>query len=149
VPKAVRQGTTHDPSRSEVGYGEKVSPRISLKRLQERIRFAVRHSDTECARRTEFFAFERVVSCGSRNHWWRTELDLSSGEPLDDLHGSATVGTAIKIRSVFGGGSVLFRWWLWGCAQQLKAKRQKSGAPPVGQKAEMSDAHETLRKDVQ
>ena len=37
----------------------------------------------------------------------------------------------------------------WSCAQQLQAKRQKLGAPTVGQKAEMSDAHETLREDVQ
>ena len=39
---------------------------------------------------------------------------------------------------------MLFRLWFWGCAQQLKAKRQKSGAPAVGQEAEVTDAHEAL-----
>jgi hypothetical protein len=34
-----------------------------------------------------------VVSCRSGDLWWRTQLDLDSGEPFDDLHGSATVGT--------------------------------------------------------
>ena len=34
-------------------------------------------------------------------------------------------------------------------AQQLKAKWQSRGASTVGQEAEMPDAHEALRKDVQ
>ena len=34
-------------------------------------------------------------------------------------------------------------------AEQLKAKRQCCGTPPVGEEAEMVDAHETLREDVQ
>jgi hypothetical protein len=76
-------------------------------------------------------------------------LDLGSSEPFDDLHGSATLGTAIKVWSIFGRGSVFFGWWFWGCAQQLKAKRQKSGAPSVGQEAEVTDAHEALREDVE
>jgi len=33
--------------------------------------------------------------------------------------------------------------------QQLKAKRQECGAFAVGQKAEVTDAHEALWKDVQ
>ena len=65
---------------------------------------------------------------------------FSSGEPLDDLHWSATLRAAIKSRSVFGGGSVVLHLRLWSCAQQLGAKRQKLGTPAVSQKAEMSDA---------
>jgi hypothetical protein len=34
-------------------------------------------------------------------------------------------------------------------AEQLKAKRQERGTPPVGQEAEVSDAHEAIRKQVQ
>src|SRR2546429_9301465 len=60
-----------------------------------------------------------------------------------------SVGAAIKTRSLFGGGSVVFRLRLWSRAQQLRAKRQKLGAPAVGQKAEMSNAHEAFREDVQ
>ena len=90
-----------------------------------------------------------MVSCRRGQLWWSTELDLGSREPFDDLHGSATLGTAIKIRSVFGGGSVLFRLWLWCRAQQLKAEGQKGGAAAVGQEAEMPNTHEALRKDVE
>jgi hypothetical protein len=76
-------------------------------------------------------------------------LDLGSSEPFDDLHGSATLGAAIKICSVFRRGGVFFGRWFWGCAQQLKAERQKGGASAVGQEAEMSNTHEALRKVVQ
>src|SRR5215467_1904804 len=97
----------------KLGAATESRKEMSLKRLQERICFAARQSDTECARRAEFFGLKRVVSCGSGDHEWGTKLDLGGGEPLDDLHGPSTVGTTIKIRSVFGGGSVLFRLWLW------------------------------------
>ena len=98
---------------TEIESGERVPQRNVVETAQERICFAARQRDTECARRTEFFGLKRVVSCGSGDHGWRTKLDLGGGEPLDDLHGSATVGTAIKIRNVFGGGSALFDLWLW------------------------------------
>ena len=42
------------------------------------------------------FELERIVSCRSGHHWWRTKLDVDSGEPLDDLHWSSTLGAAIK-----------------------------------------------------
>ena len=75
-------------------------------------------------------------------------MNLGGGEPFDDPHGAATLGTAIKIWSVFRRGRVFFGWWFWGCAQQLKAERQKGGASAVGQEAEMPNTHEALRKDV-
>ena len=59
-------------------------------------------------------------------------MDLGSSEPFDDLHGSATLGTAIKIWSVFRRGRVFFGRWFWGCAQQLKAAGQKGAASAVG-----------------
>ena len=38
-----------------------------------------------------------VVSCGGSGETrWRTELQLGSGEPLDDRHGTATSGTKPK-----------------------------------------------------
>src|SRR5690348_3470987 len=87
-----------------------------------KICLAQRQRDMERAETRRAFVLGRTVSCSSGDLWRRTELDLGSSESFDDLHGSATVGAAIKIRSVFGGGSVLFRLWFWGCAQQLKAK---------------------------
>ena len=76
-------------------------------------------------------------------------VDLGSGEPFDDLHGLATLGTAIKIWSVFRRGSVFLGRWFCGCAQQRKAEREKRAAPTVGQEAEVTDAHEALRKEVE
>ena len=104
---------------------------------------------TERAEARRVFALRIVDSCGSGDLWWGTKLDLSCGEPFDDLHGPTTVRTAIKLCSVFGGGGVFFGRWLWGCAQQLKAEREKSAAPTVGQEAEVTDAHEALREDVE
>src|SRR5215469_13111795 len=91
---------------------------------------------TERAETRRVTVFGIVVSCGS-------------GEPFDDLHGRATVGTAIKLCSVFSRGGVFFGRWLLGCAQQVKAEREKSAAPTVGQEAEVTDAHEALREDVE
>jgi len=109
--EAVLQGTTHHGARLEIGYGEKVSRRLSLKRVQEKVFLAESQRDTERAEARGVFALERVVSCSRFDPRWRSQLDLGSGEPFDDLHGSATLGTAIKTRSVFGGGGVLFRLW--------------------------------------
>ena len=72
-------------------------------------------------------------------------MEFCGRESFDDLHGAATLGTAIKIWSVFGWGRVFFGRWFWGCAQQLKAEGQKGGASAVGQEAEVADAHEALR----
>ena len=76
-------------------------------------------------------------------------MDFGSGEAFDDLHWSSTLGTGIKIRSVFGGGSVLFALGLLCRAEQVKAKWQESGTLAVGQEAEVTDAYETLGEQVQ
>ena len=75
-------------------------------------------------------------------------MEFGGSEPFADLHGATTLGTAIKIRGIFGGGGVLFRLWLWG-AQQLKAKWQQSAASAIGQEAEVADAHEPFGEQVQ
>ncbi len=47
--------------------------------------------------RAEFASFGRGVSGGSSDqHWWRTELELNSGQPFDDRHRSATLGAKPK-----------------------------------------------------
>ena len=45
-------------------------------------------------------------------------MDLGSSEPFDDLHGSATLGKAIKIWSVFRRGRVFFGWWFTSEAER-------------------------------
>ena len=115
-----------------------------MKKLEERICSAARRRGALHAEAREGFELERVGSCRSRDHRWRTKLDFGSGESFDDLHRSTAFRAAPKIGGVFGGGSVLFGLRLWYRAKQVKAKRQESGTLAVGQEAEIADAHETL-----
>ena len=119
--ETVLQGTTQDILGAEIEYGKKVSRRLWLKELEEGIGLTARHRDTERPEGRRVFEWERVVSCRNADPWWRTKLDLGSGEPFDDLHWSSTLGTAIKIPSVLGGGSVFFGKRLLCRTQQLEA----------------------------
>jgi hypothetical protein len=103
----VLQGTTHDTVRAEIGYGEKVSQRLRLKKLEEGIDWATRRSGTGRPEGCRVFELERVVSCRSADLWWRTKLDFSSGEPFDDLHRSTAFRAAPKTKRVFSGSNVL------------------------------------------
>ena len=76
-------------------------------------------------------------------------MEFRSGEPFDDFHRSTASGAAPRWRGVFGAGGVGFDLRLWRGAEQVKAKWQELGAFAVGQKAEVTDAHKTFRKDMQ
>jgi hypothetical protein len=147
--ETVLQGTTHDAVRAEIGYGEKVSQRLWSKKLEEGIGLTARHRDTERPQGRRVFELKRVVSCRNADPWWRTKLDFGSGEPFDDLHRSTAFRAAPKIGTVFGGRGVLIGLRLLCRAQQLQAERQERGAFAVGQKAEVTDAHEAFGKNVQ
>jgi len=99
------------------------------KELKERSYPAGRRRNADRAEAREEFELERVISCCSREHWRRTELDFGSRKPLDDLHRTTALGTAPKTKRVFSGGNVLFGLRLWGGAEMVKAKRQQSGTP--------------------
>ena len=80
-------------------------------------------------------------------------MNFGGRKPFDDLHGSATLGAAIKIRLVFllrflRGRVLLLRWFLC-CPQQLEANRQRAGAPSASQETKVSDAYETLREQME
>ena len=92
------------------------------------------------------FELERVASCRSPDQRWRTKLDFRSGESFDDLHRSTTLGTSPKIARA-RGRDLLFG--LWCGTEQLEAKWQGSGTSAVGQEAEVADAHETFREQMQ
>jgi len=142
--ETVLQGTTHDTVRAGIGYGEKVSRRLWLKKLEEEIGLTARHRDTERREGRRVFELERVVSCRNADRWWRTKLDFGSGEPFDDLHRCTAFRAAPRIGEVFGGRGVLFGLRLLFRTQQLKAKRQERSAFAVGQEAEVTDAHKAL-----
>ena len=76
-------------------------------------------------------------------------MDFGGGKPFDDLHGATAFRAAPKAGSAFDGGSVLFGLQLLCRAKQVKAKGQESGALAVGQEAEVTDAHETFREQMQ
>lgn len=53
--------------------------------------------------RAEVSSCGRAVSCGSSDpQWWRTELELSSGESFDDRHRSAALGGKAKAGPIPG-----------------------------------------------
>jgi hypothetical protein len=60
-PETVLQGTTHDTVRAEIGYGEKVSQRLCLKKLEEGIDWATRRSGTGRPEGCTVFELQRVV----------------------------------------------------------------------------------------
>ncbi len=81
-----------------------------------------------------------VVSWGgSGEQGWRTELELGSRKSLDDHHGAATLGTEPKRVPFLAKGRFWSRRWLH-CVECLKAKRQESDAPAVGEEAKVANA---------
>ena len=91
------QGTTQDTLGSEIGHGEKVSRRLWSKKVDEEIDGAARRRGAERREARGVLELERVVSCRSGDHRWRTKLNFGSGEPFDDLHRSTAFWTAPKI----------------------------------------------------
>ena len=104
---------------------------------------------TDRAETREGFELARVVSCRSREHWWRTKLDFSSGESFDDHHRPTTLGAAPEIARVVGARPVLFGRRSYSWAEQLKAKWQGDGTFAIGQEAEVPDAHESFGEQMQ
>ena len=106
--ESVLQGMRHDTLGTEIGHSEKVSRRLWSKKLEEGIGLTARHRNTEGPEGRRVFELERVVSCRSGDHRWRTKLNFGSGEPFDDLHRSTAFWAAPRIGEIFGGGSALF-----------------------------------------
>ena len=76
-------------------------------------------------------------------------MDFNSSESFDDLHRPAAFRTAPKTGRVFGEKGVLFGLRFLCRAEQVKAKGQESSTLAVGQEAEVADAHEAFREQVQ
>ena len=104
----VRRSTTADTMGRKVGYDERMLWRECLKKPEEEIWSAISQEATDRAETREGFELERVASCRSREHRWRTKLDFSSGESFDDNHRPTTLGAAPEIARVVGARPVLF-----------------------------------------
>lgn len=143
------QGTTHDKLNAESDSGHKVPRKLWVEKHEEGMDRATRHSSRERSEERRVSELENVVSCGNADLRWRAKLYFGSGESFDDLHRSTAFRAEPGRGRVFAGRGVRFALRLLCCAEQLKAKRQERGALAVGQEAEVTDAHEALRKDVQ
>jgi hypothetical protein len=103
---AAEHGPSHRQAKRRLKQGSIAS--TIVEEACRQICLVERQRGTESVETRRVFVLGRVVSCRSADLWWRTKLDLGSGEPFDDLHRSATPGTAIKICSVFVRGGVFF-----------------------------------------
>src|ERR1022692_689525 len=98
--------------------------------------------------RSEAKDADRGSCCAPFGLRWRAEQELRGRESFDDVHGSAASRTVPeRARLVHGrrcrrNGHV-FR------AKQLEAERQEGGAWPVGEEAEVADAHKASWEQVQ
>ena len=74
-----------------------------VRKLEEEICRGARRRGSEKVARLPRCEVERVISCcGGGKRWWRTKLDLGSGESLDDHHRPTTVGAATELMEVRG-----------------------------------------------
>jgi len=146
VPRLCRRVRHLTVGARKLAVAKKEWSRAWLKKLEKEIRSATRHRGTERVETREGFELERVASCRSRDHRWRTKLDFSSGESFDDHHRPTTLGAKPKIARS-GGGDLLLG--LRCRTEQLEAKWQGGGTFAVRQEAEVTDAHETFREQMQ
>jgi hypothetical protein len=73
-------------------------------------------------------------------------LDFSSGESFDDRHRPTILGARPEIARTGGGGRLL---GLRRRTEQLETKWQVGGTFAIGLEAEVSDAHEPFREQMQ
>ncbi len=90
-----------------------------------------------------------VDSCGAAAEMRRrSEEELRGGEAFDNMHGSAAKRTLPKRMNGQRprGGA---RCWRMGLLEQPETEWKKFCSPPVGEEAEVADAHKASRQQVQ
>ena len=75
-------------------------------------------------------------------------MDLSGSQSLDDYHRGTTVRAEPEIARGRIRGYFEMDWWRYG-VECCEAKGQQSGAPPVGEEAEVADTNEALGEQMQ
>ena len=143
---AVARSIVDHSARRERGFCEKMRQGEPPRKPEGQICSGIRRTTTDRGEARRILLMEIVVSCGSGDQRWRTKLHLGSREPFDDYR-SSTLGAEPKISGVVGARGVLL--CLQCRAEQQKTKRQERGTAPVGQEAEVADAYEAVRKQVQ
>jgi hypothetical protein len=146
----VRRSAEDNTACAGAGGNAQLSLRERVEKRKEEIGSGARRRGTERGEARKVFVLWEAVSCGSRDpDGGRTELDLGSRKSLDDDHRPTTLGAEPKRVRIMGRGGFWFCLRLLCRAEELKAKRQESGTPPVGEEAEVPNADEAFRKHVQ
>jgi hypothetical protein len=78
----------------------------------------------------------------------RGEKELTRGQPLDDAHGRATARARPRVRERGADRRSGDWWWRRDC-QDRATRREMVGAASRGEQAEVADADEAFREDVQ
>jgi hypothetical protein len=79
----------------------------------------------------------------------RSEKELRGREPFDDAHRSTAGRTVPERARLVRGSRCRRRGHVSRATKQLEAERQEGGALPIGGEAEVADAHEAARQQVQ
>src|ERR1019366_1423649 len=99
--------------------------------------------------RSEAEDADRGSCCAPFGLRWRAEQELRGREPFDDAH-SSTAGRTVPERArLVRGRRCRRRGHVSRATKPLEAERQEGGALPVGEEAEVADAHEAAREQVQ
>ncbi len=99
--------------------------------------------------RSEAEDADRGSCCAPVGLRWRAEQELRSREPFDDAHSSAAGRTVPERARLVRGRRCRRRGHVSRAAKQLEAERQEGGALPVGEEAEVADAHEAAWQQVE
>jgi hypothetical protein len=105
----VRRSGGDNTARLGAGRNVKLWLMESVEEREEEFCSATRRRGTERGEAREVFVLWRAVSRGSRD-WdrWRTKLDLSISQYLDEYHRPTTLGTQPKRARFIGSGCFLF-----------------------------------------
>src|SRR5216684_5796835 len=110
---------------------------------------SARHRASVRAEARARFEAGDVESCGAPAEMRRrSEEELGGGEALDNMHGSAAKRTLPqRVNGQRGRGGVCC--WLIGLLEQPKTERKEFCPLPIGEEAEVADAHKAARQQVE
>src|ERR1035437_150417 len=99
--------------------------------------------------RSEAEDADRGSCCAPFGLRWRSEQELRGREPFDEVHGSAASRTVPERARLVRGRRCRRSGHVFRATKQLEAERQEGDALPVGEEAEVADAHEASWEQVQ
>ena len=90
------------------------------------------------------------MSCGRREQiGWSAKAKLQRGEPFEKQHRPVASRTRPGSAGLAVIGGCLSDWLCRRCSEQPKAQREKRGTIAGAEEAEVANAHEAFREDMQ